>query len=159
MAARTGRPYKLQVLSTNGERKLQGSANNPTTAFPGLPVMGLEVEEKLLALVKDIEKNRTQHIRMIGLLFPFPVAVIETRHNLTFLWFSSQEASMEVFHKGAFPTAWLSFDKEEVRALCRRPRKIALMFPKPLQRAFVLPQNLSVPCVVKTKAIQTHCNS
>ena len=30
MAARTGRPYKLQVLSTNGERKLQGSANNPT---------------------------------------------------------------------------------------------------------------------------------
>ena len=31
MAARTGRPYKLQVLSTNGERKLQGSANNPTT--------------------------------------------------------------------------------------------------------------------------------
>ena len=32
MAARTGRPYKLQVLSTNGERKLHGSANNPTTA-------------------------------------------------------------------------------------------------------------------------------
>ena len=32
MAARTGRPYKLQVLSTNGERKLQGSANNPTVA-------------------------------------------------------------------------------------------------------------------------------
>ena len=32
MAARTGRPYKLQVLSTNGERKLQGSANNPTEA-------------------------------------------------------------------------------------------------------------------------------
>ena len=30
MAARTGRPYKLQVLSSNGERKLQGSANNPT---------------------------------------------------------------------------------------------------------------------------------
>ena len=30
MAARTGRPYKLQVLSTNGERKLQGDANNPT---------------------------------------------------------------------------------------------------------------------------------
>ena len=30
MAARSGRPYKLQVLSTNGERKLQGSANNPT---------------------------------------------------------------------------------------------------------------------------------
>ena len=30
MAARTGRPYKLQVLATNGERKLQGSANKPT---------------------------------------------------------------------------------------------------------------------------------
>ena len=30
MAARTGRPYNLQVLSTNGERKLPGSANNPT---------------------------------------------------------------------------------------------------------------------------------
>ena len=34
MAARTGRPYKLQVLSTNGERKLQGSANNPTKLVP-----------------------------------------------------------------------------------------------------------------------------
>ena len=30
MAARTGQPCKLHVLSTNGERKLQGSANNPT---------------------------------------------------------------------------------------------------------------------------------
>ena len=30
MAACTRRPYKLQVLSTNGERKLQGSADNPT---------------------------------------------------------------------------------------------------------------------------------
>ena len=30
MAARTGPPYKLQVLSTNGERKLQGSVNKPT---------------------------------------------------------------------------------------------------------------------------------
>ena len=43
MAARTGRPYKLQVLSTNGERKLQGSANNPTASpkllLPG-PIFG-----------------------------------------------------------------------------------------------------------------------
>ena len=30
MAARTRQPYKLQVLSTNGERKLQGNANKPT---------------------------------------------------------------------------------------------------------------------------------
>ena len=35
MAARTGRPYKLQVLSTNGERKLQGDANNPTISPQG----------------------------------------------------------------------------------------------------------------------------
>ena len=33
MAARTERPYKLPVLSTNGERKLQGSANKPTIAL------------------------------------------------------------------------------------------------------------------------------
>ena len=32
MAARTRQPYKLRVLSTNGERKLQGSANKPTGA-------------------------------------------------------------------------------------------------------------------------------
>ena len=39
MAAPTGRPYKLQVLSTNGERKLQGSANKPTedVTVPNLP--------------------------------------------------------------------------------------------------------------------------
>ena len=37
MAARTGRPYKLQVLSTNGERKLQGSANNPTATSRFIP--------------------------------------------------------------------------------------------------------------------------
>ena len=30
MAARIGRPYELQVLSTNGEWKLQGSPNKPT---------------------------------------------------------------------------------------------------------------------------------
>ena len=39
MAARTGRPYKLQVLSTNGERKLQGSANNPTDSLGGSIVL------------------------------------------------------------------------------------------------------------------------
>ena len=37
MAARTGWPYKLQVLSTNGERKLQGSANNPTLPLSLFP--------------------------------------------------------------------------------------------------------------------------
>ena len=40
MAARTGLPYKLQVLSTNGERKLQGSANNPTSTTPVEPGNG-----------------------------------------------------------------------------------------------------------------------
>ena len=130
-----------------------------STTFPNLPVIGLEVEEKLFVLVKDIEKNRPQHIRVIGLLFPFPVAVVETRHNLPLAWFSSQEVLMEVFHKGAFSAAWLSLDKKEVGVLCRRPRKVALMFPKPLQRAFVLSRNLSVTCIVKTKAIQTRCNS
>jgi hypothetical protein len=54
---------------------------------------------------------------MIGLLFPFPVAVVETRHNLALTWFSFREASLKVFHKGAFPAAWLSFDKEKVRAI------------------------------------------
>ena len=39
MAARTGRPYKLQVLSTNGERKLQGSANKPTLSSGQLKVI------------------------------------------------------------------------------------------------------------------------
>ena len=37
MAARTGQPYKLQVLSTNGEQKLQGSANNPTLPLSLFP--------------------------------------------------------------------------------------------------------------------------
>ena len=36
MAAGTGRPYKLQVLSTNGERKLQGSANIPALSIKDL---------------------------------------------------------------------------------------------------------------------------
>ena len=55
MAARTGWPYKLQVLSTNGERKLQGSVNNPTVfllnvgailwASPRQPVVALSSTE------------------------------------------------------------------------------------------------------------------
>ena len=66
---------------------------------------------------------------------------------------------MEVLHKGAFSAAWLSLDKKEVRALCRRPRKVTLMFPKPLQGAFELSRNISVTSILKTKAIQTRCNS
>jgi hypothetical protein len=48
---------------------------------------------------------------MIGLLFSIPVAVVETRHNLAFKWFPFKEAALKVFHQGAFPAAWLSFDK------------------------------------------------
>ena len=36
MASRTGQPYKPQVLSTNGERKLQGSADKPTLSIKDL---------------------------------------------------------------------------------------------------------------------------
>ena len=50
MAARTGRPYKLQVLSTNGERKLQGSANKPT---------GKDAAEKNPE--EDLGKSMKQH--------------------------------------------------------------------------------------------------
>ena len=35
MAARTRRPYKLQVLSTHREQKLQGSENNPIRTCRG----------------------------------------------------------------------------------------------------------------------------
>jgi hypothetical protein len=121
--------------------------------------MWLKVEEKLLILVKDIVENRPQHIGMIGLLSPFPVAVVETRHNLLYSWFPFHEAALEVFHKGTFPAAWLSFNKEEVRAIRGRPRKIFLVRPEPLQRAFVLSRNLFVTCIVKTKTIQTLCNT
>ena len=71
---------------------------------------------------------------MIGLPFPFPIAIVETRYDLSFVWFAMQieEASLEVFHEGAFPAARLSFDKKEVRVVCRSPRKITLMCPEPL---------------------------
>ena len=96
------------------------------------------MEERLLTLVEDIVENRSQHVRMIGLLFPLPVAVVEACHNSPSTWFSFQEASLEVFHQGAFPAARLSLEKEKVRAISGRPGKIFLMVPEPLQGAFVL---------------------
>ena len=96
---------------------------------------------------------------MIGLLFPFPVAVVETSHNLSFTWFSFQEAALEEFRQGAFPTAWLSFDKEEIRAIRGRPGPIFLMVPEPLQGALLPFLNLFVTCIVKMKAIQAFYNS
>ena len=54
MAARTGQPYKLQVLSTNGERKLQGSANNPTLNFTPPP--------KLLKLLGILDKTVSRSV-------------------------------------------------------------------------------------------------
>ena len=57
MAARTGRPYKLQVLSTNGERKLQGSANNPTA----MPTYNIPVEQRMG--VRPVEEdNRANNV-------------------------------------------------------------------------------------------------
>jgi hypothetical protein len=98
----------------------------------------LKVEEKFLILVEDIVENTPQHIRMIGLLFSFPVTVVETCHNLSFVGFPFHEAALEVFHKGAFPTAWLSFNKKQVGAIRGRPCTIFLVRPEPLQGAFML---------------------
>jgi hypothetical protein len=95
-------------------------------------VTGLKVVEKCLILLQDIVENTPQHIRMIGLLFPFPVAVVETCHDLFLTWFPFHEAALKVFHKGTFPTAWLSFNKEEVGAIRGSPCKIFLMGPEPL---------------------------
>ena len=94
---------------------------------------------------------------MTGLPLPFPVAVVETRHDLSFVWLWVQEASVEVFHEGAFPAARLSFDKDEVGARCRRPRKITMVCPEPLQSASVLFRNLFITGIVKTKAVQALC--
>ena len=88
---------------------------------------------------------------MIGLLLSFPVAIVETGHNLS--CFPFQEAAVEEFHQGAFPTAWLSFDEEEVREIRGRPGFVFLMAPEPLQGALLLFLNLFVTCIVKMKAI------
>ena len=96
---------------------------------------------------------------MVSLLFPFPVAVVETSHYPSFKRCSFQEAALEEFHQGAFPTTWLSFDEEEVREIRGRPGFVFLMIPEPLQGAFVLFRNLFITCIVKTKAIQTFYNS
>ena len=61
MTARTGWPYKLQVLSTNGERKLQGSANNPTDVVSPDPVIAGEdpsEEEFEVTRILDARLNR-----------------------------------------------------------------------------------------------------
>ena len=54
----------------------------------------------------------------------------------------------------AFPTARLSFNQEEIRAIQGRPCEIFFMPPEPLQGTVELPRYLLVTCVFKPKSIQ-----
>ena len=67
MVARTGRPYKLQVLSTNGERKLQGSANNPTITTITAVASGTKTTINLYSHSHHSHHNNSSAARIVAL--------------------------------------------------------------------------------------------